>query len=172
MKINQEDEAIRQEYIKHEASLKSVGLLYFLGAFFVLLAGLMGLVGALDAGSGQGAEGAGFLIGYTVAMLVISGLMFAVAFGFRKLKPWVKIPGTIVACLGLLNFPIGTLINAYILFLIWSRKGRFVLTPEYQEVIEATPHIKYKTSIVVWIFLGILIVLLLTAFLIPLLGSM
>jgi hypothetical protein len=61
--------------------------------------------------------------------------------------------------------PIGTLINAYILYLVFSRKGRTILSEDYQQVIAATPHIKYKTSIIVWIFLGLLVALLAIAFL-------
>lgn len=35
-----------------------------------------------------------------------------------------------------------------------------VFSPYYKEIISQTPHIKYKTSIVVWIFLGLLLALL------------
>jgi hypothetical protein len=47
----------------------------------------------------------------------------------------------VLSGIGLLGFPIGTLINGYILYLFLSKKGRTVFAPEYQEVIEATPHV-------------------------------
>jgi hypothetical protein len=35
-----------------------------------------------------------------------------------------------------------------------------VFSEEYQRVIAETPHIKYRTSIVVWILLGLLLLLI------------
>jgi hypothetical protein len=58
---------------------------------------------------------------------------------------------------GLLGFPVGTLINGYILFLLFGRKGKTVFSEEYQVVIEQTPHIKYRTPLVVWILLGLVL---------------
>ena len=66
-----------------------------------------------------------------------------------------------MSVVGLIGFPIGTLISGYILYLLWGKKGRVIFSPEYQAVIAATPHVKYKTSIVVWILLGLVVVLIL-----------
>jgi hypothetical protein len=44
---------------------------------------------------------------------------------------------------------------------VLSRKGVVVFSDEYKAVIEATPEIRYKTSIVVWIFLAILLIVVL-----------
>jgi hypothetical protein len=66
----------------------------------------------------------------------------------------------VLSGLGLLGFPIGTAINAYILYLFLSKKGRTIFAPEYQAVIAATPEVKYRTSILVWIFLALLVALL------------
>jgi hypothetical protein len=38
-----------------------------------------------------------------------------------------------------------------------------VLSEQYQQVIAQTEHIKYKTSIVVWIFLGLIVALIIAA---------
>ena len=84
------------------------------------------------------------------------GLIF-VGRGFRRLKRWVRIPATILSGLGLLGFPLGTLINGYILYLVWSQKGKMVLSSEYQGVIAATPEVKYKTSPLVIVLLALLI---------------
>jgi hypothetical protein len=70
------------------------------------------------------------------------------------------VPIGIIASIGLFFFPWGTVINGYILWLLFSSKGRFVMSPEYQEVIAATPHMKHRTSIVV-ILLGILLLVVL-----------
>ncbi|WP_309397833.1 hypothetical protein [Cerasicoccus maritimus] len=155
------DEEIRQTHIKHEASLKSIGILYLLGGVLMILGSLGMLVGGFASSGGEmGPEGVGFMLGIAIFYLVMGTLMIFLAVGFRKLKRWVRIPSTIIAALGLLSFPIGTLINGYILYLIWSAKGKMVFSDEYKLIIEATPDIKYKTSPVVWVLLIILLLLL------------
>jgi hypothetical protein len=52
------------------------------------------------------------------------------------------------------------LINGYILYLVFSQKGKTVFSDEYQAVIQQTPHIKYRTSIIIWILLGLVALLL------------
>ena len=44
----------------------------------------------------------------------------------------------VLLVLGLLGFPIGTLISAYGLWLVLSAKGRVVLSPEYAAIVAAT----------------------------------
>ena len=71
--------------------------------------------------------------------------------------------------LGLAGFPLGTLLNSYILWLIHSKKGKLILSPEYAAIVEATPDVKYRTTLLVWIILGLIVVALLAVF-IPLLS--
>jgi hypothetical protein len=73
----------------------------------------------------------------------------------------------VLSALGLLGFPIGTLVNAYILYLYLSKKGRTIFAPEYKDVIAATPHVKYRTSIVVWVFLALVVGLVVLAVAMP-----
>lgn len=147
-------EAIRNAHIKHEASIKSVGTLYYLGAILTTLGGLFGLAGAPMAD------------GDTVTSVVMLaggvGLFFAGS-GVRSLRPWGRILGCVLSGIGLLGFPIATLINGYILYLLLSKKGRTIFSPGYQEVIAATPHIKYRTSLLVWIFLALIIAMVAVA---------
>jgi hypothetical protein len=151
-----EAEAIRRAHINHEASIKAVGLLDYLGGILAMLA-----AGFLLSRSGQWDVAIGlFLFAFGV------GLLFA-GWGVRALRSWGRILGCVIAALGLLEFPIGTLVNSYILFLLLSKKGRTVFSPAYREVIAATPHVKYRTSIVVWILLALLVGLVLAAFLAP-----
>ena len=144
---NDTAEHIRNEHLKHEASLKSVGVLYFLSATFLLLGCFgMAISAANDSEPMQAALLAFVLFGFA-AVLIWAGI------GLRRLKPWARIPVGVISGLGLLGFPVGTLINAYVLFLLFSTKGRMVFSPEYHRVMQETPHIKYPTSIVLWILL-------------------
>jgi hypothetical protein len=54
----------------------------------------------------------------------------------------------------------GTLINAYILVKVCGKQGSFVMTPGYERIIEATPQIKRKSSILAMVLLAILIIVL------------
>ena len=153
-------EAIRREHIKHEASVKSVGCLHLFGGIFLLFGALIGL-GAMLVGGARGGNLGAAGIGATILVvyLVLGAASTATGYGLRTLAPWAKVPGAILAGLGLLGFPIGTIINAYILWLLLSAKGTTVLSPEYKYVITATPHIKYIPWLAI-IFLGLLVLLI------------
>jgi hypothetical protein len=143
-------EDIRNEHIKHEASVKSVGVLYFIGAFIMILLGGIMLIAT-----------AGLGVLEALVLVCLAGFQFATGLALRRLKRWARIVAGIFSGVGLLGFPLGTIINGFILYLLFSKKGKMVFSPEYQEVIAQTPHIKYRTSIVVWIALGILLLLVL-----------
>jgi hypothetical protein len=142
-------ETIRREHINHEASIKAVGILYYIGGVLIMLGGFAALVGA-PKDPGAAAFVMLFIAAIGVAQLVAG-------WGVRALKPWGRIVACVISVIGLLGFPIGTLINAYILYLLFSKKGSTVFSADYQGVIAATPHVKYKTSIVVWIFLALIV---------------
>ena len=153
-------ERIRKELISHEASIKSIGVLYLLGATLGTLAGIFVVVAAVWAMAQDGQQDAamGLFVGvFIVGLFVGQGI---VGIGLRQLRPWTRIPVGILSGIGLLGVPVGTLINGYILYLMFSEKGSRVFAPEYQEIIRQTPHIKHQTSIIVKIFLVLLLVLL------------
>ena len=157
-------ESIRRAHIKHEASVKSIGILYYLGACFLIGAGIVGFM----------SEEEGAFISKALTVIILLGLgifQCYVGWGLRRLRRWSRIPTIILSSIGLIGFPIGTLINGYILYLVLCRKGVVVLSDEYKSIIEATPDIRYKTSIVIWIFVGILISLIVLGIIAALLSS-
>lgn len=143
---------MRRRHLKHEAAVKSIGTLYYLGAFFLTIAGA---VMFLEDKSSLGMRIVicGFLVG-------LGALQFWVGRGLRGLKPWARIPTGVLSGIGLLGFPMGTLINGYILYLVFSAKGATVFSEEYQEVIAQTPDMKYGTSIIAWAFLGLIVLVI------------
>ncbi|MEM7144696.1 MAG: hypothetical protein AAF591_06150 [Verrucomicrobiota bacterium] len=159
-----EAERIRQEHIKHETSVRSIGLLYWLGGVIVILAGVGGIFDDREEMSSRIITASIFLLLGVLQLLTGSAL--------RKLRKWARIPVGIISGIGLIGFPLGTIINAYILYLVFCKKGGMVFSDEYKEVIAATPHIKYKTSIIVWILLGILLLLLGLALVFAVFGGM
>jgi hypothetical protein len=164
---NSTSEQIRQEHIKHEAAVKSVGLLYFLMAAIFILSGV-----SMFAISSARAPGP--IIMGAVFLLCASALLIAVGVGLSRLKVWARIAAVVISGLGLLvcmplslfgrgsgGTIIGGLIHGYALYLLLSSKGKTVFSDGYKQIIQETPHIKYRTSIIVWILVGIVILILL-----------
>jgi len=144
-----EAETIRRAHIQHEASIRSVGILYY-------VVGGACVIGA--------AAGFLFLEGRLLTVLrfgVLGAVYLPVGWAIRALKRWGRNACAVLSVLGLLAFPVGTLINGYILWLIFSQKGKTVFSPQYQDVIAATPHVKYKTSILSWIVLVLALIVVL-----------
>ncbi len=154
-------EAIRRQHLAHEASVKSIGTLYLLGGglmtiiSIVMLVLLFGGPQPIRMGRGDPPQAVFLLV------LALGVLQIATAVGLRSLRPWSRVVSGILSAIGLIGFPLGTLISAYILYLLFSPKGTMVFSEEYKSVIEQTPHIVYKTSIIVWIFLFLLLGLIL-----------
>lgn len=152
-------ERIREEHIAHEASIRSTGCgcglifaciaLVIAGLVFAALSG--GVSAEVSAESGLPVA---VMIGFYSVLLLLYG---ASAYGLRNLKPWARIPAGIVAGIGLLGFPIGTIINGYILYLLFSSKGATVFSDEYKRVIAQTPQVKHKTSPLLFVLLLLIV---------------
>jgi hypothetical protein len=151
---------IRQEHIGHEASVRSIGILYYIGAIAMILTGGISLFALSDDVADVSLFLTVFFIGFGVLYLWMGSAL-------RALSSKVRHVAGVFAGLGLLGFPIGTLINGYILYLLYSKKGKMVFSEEYQAIRQATPDIKYKTSVIVWVFLIIILLLLAAAILVP-----
>ncbi|MEM9025955.1 MAG: DUF4339 domain-containing protein [Verrucomicrobiota bacterium] len=149
---------IREKHLKHEASIRSIGLLYYLGGGAALLL-TVGMIFAFTNGGIPGAESVTLAV-LTLFYGVMMVALFWVGYGFRRLKPWVKVPGGILAGIGLLGFPLGTAINAYVLYLLLSKKGKRILSKDYREIIEATPNMKYRSRIALLLLIVISLILL------------
>lgn len=154
-----DDERVRRELLNHEVSVQAVGRLMILGGALAALAALSLLV----AGIGSKAGELGLMLGLGAAYLVVGVLSAWVGNLLRTLNPSGRIPGALVNGLGLLGFPVGTLISSYILYLLLSQKGRRVLSAEYQGIVARTPHIRYKTPLIIVLLFGLLVILAVAA---------
>lgn len=149
-------EAVRRYHLKTEASIKSIGILYYLGGIVSLLVSVSSIV---NTGS-QKSETPLLTYGIAIGLFLLAIFQFFAGAAVRKFKPWSRIAVGILSGIGLLKLPVGTLISAYILFTVFGKKGQMVFSEPYQNIIAATPHVKYKTSKAVWIMLGIVIAII------------
>jgi hypothetical protein len=151
-----EAERIRHDLGPHEANVRALGLIYLtfsilfgLAALGLLAATLMGQLTTPDAGP---------IPWFGVAGVVALGcwLYYWIGSGLRALRPYPRVGAIVISGLGVLGFPLGTLIHGYFLYLLVSDKGKKVFSPEYQLVIAATPHLKFQSR---WM-LGCFVILL------------
>jgi hypothetical protein len=123
--------------------------------------GVCFLLGALNLALGSGLQGLRSWARWTEIVFLV-GLLLSLVGGaivsasVAIMEPnWLGVLVMIVLGYGLLG-----LIPAYVLSLLLGRKGRMVFSPEYGDVIERTPHIRYRTSRALLIVLGVIVLLL------------
>lgn len=150
-----EAERIRREMISHEQSVRSIGGLMILGTVFALLSAWI---------SATTSGGYPWLAPVIVVLGVANGWA---GWHVRRLDPRGRLPAAGLTALGIFGFPVGTIISAYFLYLLLSKKGAFVFSPEYKAIIEAAPDVKPRTPWVAIIVLFLFIVAILAAIAIP-----
>jgi hypothetical protein len=152
------DVAIRTAHVTHEASLRSFGFIYYTAAVITVGSGAAVLI---DASSAAELTDGFSTLGIFIVFSAMGVGFSLIGWGLRGLKRGVRIPASITAVFGLAGFPVGTLFNGYFLWLIWSKKGQMVFSDAYPGIRERTPTIKHRTSVLVWITFGLLMVMFL-----------
>lgn len=146
-------ESVRRAHLWYEAEIKGVGLLY--GLFGGLM--LIPLFQAIGEGMMRRGPSAWFF-----ALLISVGALILGA-GLRRLSPWVRVPMAVISgLLGVISFftIVGPLLNGYVLWLMLSAKGRTVMSPQYQLLVNLTPHVKQRTSSTTIVLTLLLVVIL------------
>jgi hypothetical protein len=187
-----ETEDIRRAYLNHEASVKALGSLSYLGAFFFMLLVIFCFAaagGAIDATApvrGLPPEQMGIFFAVLGGVCLVGLLInVGVGYGLRNLQVWARWVMIVLISLSFVSLALRILlaglispeaagratgralfpglIYGYFLYLVASRKGAVVFSREYKDVIRKTPHIKYKTSIIVKVCIAVLLVVILMA---------
>ena len=140
---------MRQANLKHERAVRSIGMLYYFSAVLWLLVGTTAFRNPSIGGKIGG-----------LSMVLLAAGFIGLGRGLSRLKPQARRPAIILACVGLLGFPIGTIINAYVLYLLCGQAGKTVFSPQYQQVVELTPDIQCRTSLIVRVLFWLLIAVL------------
>lgn len=149
-----EFEQVRKEHLNCEIGIRTVSLFYFLASCASFAAASLFLTRGGDISP----------LARMVLVLALGGmavLQFWVGSGMRSLKPRVRVPAGFIALMSLVGSAAGggpmlVIVYIYILCLVFSEKGKMVFSPQYQEVLAATPHIKGSPSPVILVFLVLL----------------
>ena len=153
---------IRMLHRAHEASLRQIGLYYILtsvlGGIFTLPMTLY-LFATLLSNQTINLDIliAAFIFLAILGLLILGILVGA---GLRNLHRRTLIPATISAIIWMFHFPVGTAVNIYLLYLLYSKKGRRILQDDYQNIIAATPEMKLNRDWEVWCVFGLCLFLL------------
>lgn len=170
-------EQIRREYQRHEANVKSVGLLQYLGAIVcgILSFGLLMALPRLGSDGRFREEMRPFFVGMTIGFGLFAVVNAFLGYGLRRFRNGARWTVVVLTSIGALMYGIGTLrllaqgaeapeilgnvmallISVYILSILTSPKNAMVFSPEYQAIIAETPHIKTGTSLVVKVLLAV-----------------
>jgi general secretion pathway protein G len=97
--------------MKRPGVITFLAVLHFIGAFFGALMVMAGTYIAVSRDSGA--------LTVVVFFLAITVIHLAVGIGLWKLKSWGRIFQIILSCVGLLAFPLGTLVSALILYYLF-----------------------------------------------------
>lgn len=152
-------EEIRNAHLSHEASVRAIGVLYIIAGILILLTPFI-LLGMPGGPGGPGRIEWGVIASMSFS-LAVGMLLIATAYGLRKLHFWARFAAAALSVPGfVLGFPIGSVICLYILYLLFSRKGAMIFSAPYRDIMQQTPHIQYKTPVLVWVFLLLLIAVL------------
>jgi hypothetical protein len=128
---------IRLAHLHREAGLRAVGVACLVFAAWLLLLGVeMGAIATRDYG--------GFTEGIIFAVSTSLGLLaLAAAWGYFRLRPWVRLPGGILALATLFaSVFIAAPIVGYAAWLTYSAKGLRVLSRDYAAIRAATPQLR------------------------------
>ncbi|MFN2442648.1 MAG: type IV pilin protein [Thermoanaerobaculia bacterium] len=105
--------------IRRPTAVTLIAVLHFVVAPFMLIA-------AVAVFASMTPEDRGFTIGFSAFLVLIGGLQIAIGVGLLRLREWGRLLQFAVSILGLLAFPLGTIVNGLILFYI-TRPGVKVL---------------------------------------------
>src|SRR3989338_1063054 len=99
--------------------VKVLAVLYWIGAVFGAISGLAMLFGSGALGFTSGGLLGGFLGGFAVLMgIVMLAIEAYVGWGLWNFKNWAKITAIVLAVIGLLAFPIGTIVGIVVIYLL------------------------------------------------------
>lgn len=119
-----------------ESHVKVLGLLYILAGGFGGLAGIVFflLLAGPSAAAAYGPISGYMISGWMILMLILTIPTIIVGVGLLNLYRWSRSAATIIAILELLNFPIGTALGIYALWVLLSPETDPLFSPRFNQI--------------------------------------
>lgn len=121
-----QEELTRKRHLMHEHSLRLAGTLFLIGGAFWIVAGLGAAVMTVVRIVNGHYDSLGNMFAMPPLFAALAALLLWFARGLRKLKKEVRSSVVLLSYVGLLAFPLGTIVSAWLLHLTASKKGKFV----------------------------------------------
>ena len=193
VEIDTEAEQIRRYHLSHEASIKSVGLLCYLAAMFGLLFTFGGVLSATGVIKGNPPPNSSpemyqltIWLG-TAVWAMVTAVSISQGYGLRSLQAWARWITMVLSVLSLLFgllmglvllaflggnsamailivMMVGAAIVVYSFCLLVAPKSNMVFSGEYRQIIEKTPEIVCRSSLIVKILIGLVMALIVLGF--------
>lgn len=142
-------ERIRKRYLNDEFLLRMVGGLFFLpGAVAFLAAGWCVILVCLHA-MGRFPDGVNapnnrvYLIAGVIWHVLIGALVVGIGHGMWNLHNGLRVTIGMISILFLFCLPYAILIVMPIFLILFCGRSNYICSPEYQAIIQATPHIRF-----------------------------
>jgi hypothetical protein len=179
-------EAIRRRYLRHEAAVKSIGSLHYLGAGVGILVILV--ASALLIRTSRSDPRVSLFALLIAVYTFATAVNFILGRGIRSLNGWARWTDVVFLAIGSLGSlltlvgglvsaysvvvgsSIGLTIQTYMLYLLIGPRSSIIFSPDYRAIVEKTPQVTCRTSVFVKILAGLLLVLGVFGFLAVLLG--
>lgn len=122
--------------------LKTLGWLYVLSGglamlLAVVLGTLFGVAGILSGDAESGALIGGIGLAFAVFIAVLGVPSLICGWGLLTYKPWARVLGIILSVLQIANFPVGTLLGGYGMWVLLNDQSRLLLEagdPRFRQV--------------------------------------
>lgn len=163
--FQRDDALIRKQFIDCEGNIRSIASLLILGG--LILAFVFGFFSVDFVARGDSADVALAALFGVIALLGAAQMIVGIR--LQSFRPRARIGGIVCCVLWMFFIPIGTIIGGACLWYLVRPAAKYVFAPEYREVIRKTPHIRFQTSAVSWVFFIIMLLSLLTLIVIPML---
>ena len=170
-----EAEAVRRAHLGREATVRAVGLgcgliSVVLGLYTLLAVAIfVGAIARMIGYSGFSGDHASEAILTAILSFILAALTvgtFTLSRGLRRLRSRSRRASVVVLSIFLMILAAGALVSPFVggtwkgplaaflyalapfgmLWLLRSPKGRMIFTPEYRDVLEKTPHLRYRAS--------------------------
>jgi hypothetical protein len=134
--IGSDDEwvSLRRRFLTHETWTRRAGAFYLMCGIFSAVLALMFITDSPDRGFFPSTKVAAVFAAIAVAFIYAGWALWS-------LRGRVRFLVGILSGFGLLLSPLGTIVNGFILYLVFSAAGRYILSPDYAAVVRQTPQL-------------------------------